>query len=192
MRLPANIQGDLSRKTNKIKDTITAIASHRIEQQNHESRLRARVLELELEKKKEKEGSSRSHQNVPSRAAERPSAVVVLDGLQEKLLDAANGALANFVTAPQLMHLGIPQMWLEQGADLERDVLPTLKVVAAKHKQRKSSRPIRSWDYFSSAVSDAKSARENGLPAPTLGMESPAESVRKFFRNMKEKGGEKS
>jgi hypothetical protein len=56
----------------------------------------------------------------------------------------------------------IPRMWLDQGADLERDVLPALRHVAAS--KRKGAK-IHSWDYFTAAVANAKERREKGLTA---------------------------
>jgi hypothetical protein len=82
-----------------------------------------------------------------------------LDKLNEQLLEACNGALADPVNCQGLISLAIPQMWLAEGCDLKMDILPTLKAVGSKaHGKR-----IQSWNYFTKAVGDAKRARDKGL-----------------------------
>lgn len=83
-----------------------------------------------------------------------------LSQLQDKLLAACNGALDNPVNCQGLLNLSIPQMWIDQGADLERDILPTLTALGKRHHGKR----IRSWDYFTPAVAEAKARREAGLP----------------------------
>lgn len=80
--------------------------------------------------------------------------------LSEKIFAAAGPALACQSIAPGLAHMGVPEMWLDQGADLERDIVQTLQVAALKYRGKN----IKSWDYFSGMVSDAKARRERGLP----------------------------
>lgn len=58
----------------------------------------------------------------------------------------------------------IPEMWIREGADLERDILPTVRSVGARQHGEK----IRDWKYFNQAVSNAKARRERGLPPPDL------------------------
>jgi hypothetical protein len=79
--------------------------------------------------------------------------------LSEKLLDACNGALANPVNCQGLLALREPIMWLEEGADLERDILPTLRAIG----NREHGKNISSWAYFTRAVRDAMRARLKGL-----------------------------
>ena len=80
--------------------------------------------------------------------------------LEEKILGAVNGALVNPASAPGLLSMSIPLMWIESGADLDRDVLPTLKAVGAREKQR--GRQINNWNYFTNPIADAKRIRESG------------------------------
>lgn len=84
-----------------------------------------------------------------------------LSELQDKLFDACNGALDNPVNCLGLLNLSVPQMWIEQGADLERDVLPTLRAIG----HRDHGKRIKTWAYFTSAVAQARAARLAGLPA---------------------------
>jgi len=80
--------------------------------------------------------------------------------LSERLLSACNGALDNPVNCQGLASLATPIMWLEQGCDLERDVIPTLTAFGkTAHGKR-----IRTWNYFSNAVSQARDTRLAGLP----------------------------
>lgn len=91
-------------------------------------------------------------------AAEQPRCD--LKELSRKLFDAGGTAPSSEANAPGLASMLVPAMWLEQGADLERDVLPVVRAVAA----RKRSRPIQNWTYFTEAVAEAKALRGRGLP----------------------------
>jgi hypothetical protein len=84
-----------------------------------------------------------------------------VDRLAEQLQEAAGSALANPAAYPGLLSLSTPRMWLEQGADLDRDVLPTLRSVAERRKR--ANERITTWDYFTAAVANAKARRERGL-----------------------------
>lgn len=71
--------------------------------------------------------------------------------LETKLRDAAGDKMqphAGFVVGP-VMEL------IRQGADLDLDVLPTVRSVAAR-----LGRPARSWDYFVPAIQDAMDKRK--------------------------------
>lgn len=93
--------------------------------------------------------------------AREAAALQKLDDLEKKLLSACNGALDNPVNCQGLLNLSTPIMWLNQGCDLDADVLPTLRAVGkVRHGRR-----IRSWDYFTSAVQQARDKRIAGLPA---------------------------
>lgn len=81
--------------------------------------------------------------------------------LETQLLDACNGALDNPVNCQGLLSLATPLMWLDEGADLDRDILPTLRALG----QRDHGKRIRTWDYFTHAVAQAKAKRLAGLPA---------------------------
>lgn len=100
---------------------------------------------------------------LPREVATRPK--IDLDQLSDRLLAACNGALDNPVNCQGLLSMNIPLMWLNEGADLERDVLPTLHAAGKKFHGKR----IRTWGYFSGMISDAKAARERGLPAPNIG-----------------------
>jgi len=82
--------------------------------------------------------------------------------LSGKLVAAANGSIANPAAFPNLISMSTPIMWIEQGCDLDRDVLPTISAIGTKQH----GKGIRSWDYFTSAISEAKARREKGLPPP--------------------------
>lgn len=80
--------------------------------------------------------------------------------LSEKLVTAANGCIANPGSFPGLMSMSIPLMWIERGADLDRDVIPTVEAIGKKQH----GKGIRSWDYFTQPIAEAKAKREQGLP----------------------------
>lgn len=81
----------------------------------------------------------------------------------DQLVKACNGALDNPANCMGLLTSTVPIMWLESGCDLERDIIPTLEAAGRKHHGKR----IRSWDYFTGAVTDARDRRLRGLPPPT-------------------------
>ena len=52
----------------------------------------------------------------------------------------------------------IIEKWLRDGADLELDILPTIKKIAARNGEMS----IESYAYFTSAIMDAKRDRDAG------------------------------
>jgi len=82
--------------------------------------------------------------------------------LNGKLTDAAGPILAEIASHPGLLNLSIPTMWLNSGADLDLDILPTLREIAAK---RRTAAKVKTWDYFTGAIANAKAKRERGLTA---------------------------
>ena len=94
----------------------------------------------------------------PREAAALPT-VDDLKALSNRMFAAAGKALASEAIAPGLASMMVPQMWLDQGCDLDRDVLPAVRNVAARAKQK-----IRSWDYFTPAVHEARDKRLAGKP----------------------------
>lgn len=82
------------------------------------------------------------------------------DLLESQLVKACNGALANPANAQGLLDLSTPIMWLKSGADLEADILPTLRAIG----KRDHGKGISHWNYFTKAVSQATARRARGLP----------------------------
>jgi hypothetical protein len=80
--------------------------------------------------------------------------------LYNRLVEAANGALCPMAASVGMMAVSEPIGWLQQGADLELDILPAVKTVG--HKAAKGS--IKTWSYFRQPVAEAKARREKGLP----------------------------
>ena len=81
--------------------------------------------------------------------------------LWDQLSAAANGAL--YPLSINLQVVSEPIGWLKAGADLELDVLPTVRAMAGRCKHHS----VRSWSYFAGAVADARDRRLKGLPAPS-------------------------
>jgi hypothetical protein len=88
------------------------------------------------------------------------------EALRIRLLDVANGAIANPAASGLLVCSPIAA-WIEAGADPERDILPAVRAVAERVKQKGGGRQIASWEYFSKPVAHWKARREAGLPAPS-------------------------
>lgn len=81
-----------------------------------------------------------------------------LDHLESSLRRAAGGALDPIATG--LSILDRPLAWARGGCDLDLDVLPAIRAVAA----RASPGAIRSWKYFDHAVADAMASRLTPMP----------------------------
>ena len=79
--------------------------------------------------------------------------------LSDRLMQVAAPCLASQAVAPGLVVMTVPMMWLDQGADLERDVIPAIQGIVAKGK-----RNISTWDYFTKPVAENKARRLKGLP----------------------------
>lgn len=78
-----------------------------------------------------------------------------LNGLENKLREAAN---LEHSISPALMQLSDPIRWIENGCDLDLDIIPTLR---AKSRGR-----VSSWSYFSNPVFEARDKRL--APAPDV------------------------
>lgn len=108
-----------------------------------------------------------------------PAALPSSADLSDRLFEACNGSLDNPVNCMGLLNVSIPTMWINQGCDLELDILPTLRAAGKKHHGKR----IRSWSYFTAMVAEAKATRERGLPtvgasgAPAAGRISAARAV---------------
>ena len=93
-----------------------------------------------------------------------------LDKFENEIREAA-GLVQD--PSPNFMDLSQPLRWLENGFDLERDIIPTLKAVS----QRKKS--FGGWGYFSQAIADAHATRT----APLNGNAQEAGNGRKQTRD---------
>jgi hypothetical protein len=78
---------------------------------------------------------------------------IMLDQLKKTV---GTGKIGKRVADGQFVLCG----WLEAGADFEKDILPAVRLMAARKKRGK----INSWYYFSGAIIDAMSLRKAGLP----------------------------
>lgn len=87
-----------------------------------------------------------------------------------------------------LLQWSEPIRWVEQGCDLEKDILPTLRQIGARGKV------VTSWAYCSKAIFEAKAKRE--APAPTnlsvvsnnspSRFETPAQKMQREIRERQE------
>jgi hypothetical protein len=99
-------------------------------------------------------------------AADTPPAApatknIVPDGMMARLIAAAAPIAHDPARAFGISNPAIPAMWLAEGCDADRDVLPTVEAIARKMAGRIR---IDSWAYFSRAVAEAKILRLRGLP----------------------------
>jgi len=84
-----------------------------------------------------------------------------IQGLSEKLYTAAG--ITDETKSAGLLVLSEPLRWLENGCDLEKDVLPTIRSIAARGAK------IGSWAYCTKAVFQARDSRLS--PAPEIVVE---------------------
>jgi uncharacterized protein YdaU (DUF1376 family) len=158
--LPEHSQ-HLSKKPNEINVCTTT----RLVSENHSSGAlqNTEYKSQNTEKKEELHGNARRLGTVVAHATTNPSSNG-FDDLSRRLLSAAGPGLANPAGAAGLLSLTTPMMWIREGASLDEDILPTIH---AKSRSRPAS-SIRSWDFFTTSVAEAKARRERGLPAVTL------------------------
>ena len=89
--------------------------------------------------------------------------VDALDSLIDQLQTAAGASLANPAACPGLLVMGTVNSWIEQGCDLQKDILPAIRARAAKA----APGSIRSWSYFTQEVVTQKATRVTPLPKGT-------------------------
>lgn len=94
-------------------------------------------------------------------ALPRQAVRVDLDLIESQITAAAAPSLDNPANCSGLLNLSVPVGWLQAGADMDLDVLPTLRAFA----RRCPGKRIRDWGYFSGMVAEARSKRLAGLPA---------------------------
>lgn len=102
-------------------------------------------------------------EEVQSRARAQPAAAMppLPDRFMDRMVEAAGECLANPVNCQGLLTEATPLMWIEQGCDFERDVLPSLRAASIKHRGKR----ISSWSYFTAIIAESRAKRLAGLPS---------------------------
>ena len=80
----------------------------------------------------------------------------LLGGRARELYDAAG--ITDETKSPSLLVLSEPMHWLSSGCDMDADILPTLKSLAAR-------KPVKNWRYCAEAVFEARDRRLAPAPA---------------------------
>ena len=109
-----------------------------------------------------------------------PTARDELDRLEIRLREAAGEAIN--AAHPTLSDLSAPLAWLANGADLEADILPTLR-------GKRPRKPVLSWRWFEGAVMDARDRRMAGLPERTVPSNATAALMAEFEKLKEASGG---
>jgi uncharacterized protein YdaU (DUF1376 family) len=104
----------------------------------------------------QEEGGVAPQSSTPPREAEPSQRPADLDGLEDRLRQAAS--LEND-PSPSLFDLSPMLTLLGKGYDLDRDILPVLKAAAASGKRG------RTWRYYVGAIEDAKASNDAIRPA---------------------------
>jgi uncharacterized protein YdaU (DUF1376 family) len=144
------LPGDFSQTSPELLPEVPGSSGQKASKINGCGAQKLREQEQEQEQDTRKKDTKQRSSQTPAAAA--PS----LDELENKLLAACNGALANPCNSQGLLSLAVPQMWLSHGADLDLDVIPTLRAVG----KRDHGKGISSWSYFTKAVADAVARRK--------------------------------
>jgi hypothetical protein len=142
----------------------------RVPEKRNQSSAEKKVSPTPPSKNNNLELTLKSNSSVAAREVAAAPLKVDLGRLAEQVTAACNGSLASQAIAPGLASMSIPLMWIEHGADLDRDVLPALTVAGKKYH----GKGIRSWDYFTPMVAEAKAKREKGLPAVDVSTRAPS------------------
>lgn len=88
--------------------------------------------------------------------------------LSDRLHKVAGPCLASQAIAPGLASMMVPQMWIDQGCDIDRDIVPAVQLVVLKGKKN-----VKTWDYFTNAVAEAKAKRTAGIPTVEVSSTQP-------------------
>jgi hypothetical protein len=102
--------------------------------------------------------------------------------LRRRLVEAAGDSIASEAAAPGLVHIGVVSGWIDQGCDLDRDILPAIREVAARPRQR----PIQSWTYFGRRVGELRDERTSPIArtAGPVGRHPPRTPEFAWFHDM--------
>lgn len=79
-----------------------------------------------------------------------------------------------------LARITVPKRWLAEGCDLERDVLPAIRLVAS----RRPPRSVRSWSYFSAEVLATRKVNTDPIPEIALRRSPIAEQRQKRLQKL--------
>lgn len=113
--------------------------------------IRARIeIEEEREEREEREEEQLLSSSINPAPTDDDCLGFSDDELFRKLSEAAGDLLVR--DSSSLGRLDVPKRWIREGCDLERDVLPSLRLVAT----RRPARSVRSWRYFSAEVLETK------------------------------------
>lgn len=106
-----------------------------------------------------------SEKEVVQSCASATPAAALPEKFMDRMIEAAGPCLANACNAQGLLTESTPVMWLENGCDFDRDVLPTLRAAAVSRKGKR----IATWAYFTAMIAESRAKRLAGLPAFDVG-----------------------
>jgi uncharacterized protein YdaU (DUF1376 family) len=160
---PVDLGDNYYKKHNENNEGHTTTKNSR----DHEDAVRARVTTNYESIVRSKEVSAAPE----SRA--RPEVLLTPEGLTlsevtRRLLEVADGAIVDPVNGQGMLTMATPRIWIENGADFERDILPAVAKLCDKRRSKPGSSRIGDWSYFTNAVAEQKARREAGLPTVSL------------------------
>jgi len=111
--------------------------------------------------------------------------VVDCHNLADRMFEAGGVALNR--AAGSLEVMSEPRGWMEQGCDLELDILPVVRLLSGRAKPGS----VRQWRYFAGAVVEARDRRKTALPEAPAASQAvssvPAWKLEVQERNRKQK-----
>lgn len=116
-----------------------------------------------------KDNTNTSRESVPS------------ERLYDLCCEAAGDVLCPIAKGTGMIAVSEVHGWLANGADLELDILPAIRITAKRAKDRGSV--VRGWAFFGQAVAERRRARLAGLPtvrSPASGAVCATEEIRKM------------
>jgi hypothetical protein len=95
---------------------------------------------------------------LPPPSISQPAEQISMRDLSDKLFEAAGNAMNRTIVTLEVM--STPRGWLANGCDIELDILPTVRAIAA----RRPPQSLKTWGYFTDAIADAKAKRTAPMP----------------------------
>ncbi len=117
---------------------------------------------LRTKKKASSNAEAMRKQPEPEPEPEPEPDITLISVREDDLYQALGHHRENGASYPSLMVLSSPINWIQNGCDMDLDILPTVKALSSKANR------ITTWAYFSNAVFEARDKRLSPAPEPIV------------------------